>query len=225
MFEITKKLIEMRDEKNALFQAKLTPGVNENLFLGIKIPVLRKLAKDYLKDPEAEKFMHKLPHKYFDENMLHAAMLCELKDYDKATEEIERFLPFVDNWAVCDTIIPKVYKKNPEGLIFKVKEWMNSPETYTCRFGTGTLMRFYLDDSFKPEYLEWPAKIVSDEYYVNMMTAWYYATALAKHWDETVIYIEEKRLPKWVHNKSIQKARESFRVSDDRKEYLKSLKV
>ena len=223
--DIRNKLFELRDEGYAKFQAALTPGIDEKLFIGVRVPVLRKYAKEICSEGHYEEFLNTLPHKYYDENMLHAILISEEKDYKKALELVEAFLPYIDNWAVCDTTRPKVFKKNRQDLIKKIKKWMTSKETYTYRFGCEMLMNFYLDDCFEPEYLELPAKKRSSEYYVNMMTAWFFATALSKQWDESVKYIENKRLDVWTHNKTIQKARESFRITKEQKEYLKSLKI
>ena len=222
--KVTKELFNMRDSEYAAFQAKLTPTIAPEKFIGVRLPVLRKFAKEYSKDPECVQFMSTLPHDYYDENLLHSVLITYIKDYDTCMQELEKFLPFVDNWAVCDTMSPKVLKKNKEALLLKIKEWVKSDKTYTIRFGVDMLMSFYLDDDFKPEYLEIPASIRSDEYYVNMMTAWYFATALAKQWDEAVKYIENRRLDRWTHNKAIQKSIESFRVTQEHKDYLRSLK-
>ena len=219
------KLFELRDEDYAAFQSKLTPNVSPELFIGVRVPEVRKLAKAIKKQPETEKFLNKLPHKYYDENMLHGVLLSEMKDYESCVEKVEAFLPYVDNWAVCDIMSPKVFKKHKEELLVKIREWVSSKHTYTCRFGMEMLMSFYLDEDFKPEYLEIPAAVHSDEYYVNMMIAWFFATALAKQWEETIPYLEEKKLDVWVHNKTIQKARESYRITKEQKEYLQTLKI
>lgn len=221
---IQKRLFELQDKEYALFQGKLIPTIDVNRIIGVRLPLVRNLAKELAGTEECEEFMKVLPHYYYDENMLHGSLISNIKDYDKTIEAVDRFLPYVDNWAVCDTMSPKVFKKHREELIKKVKEWSASDELYTCRFGIGMLMAHYLDNNFKPEYLDIPASIHSDEYYINMMIAWYFATALAKQWETSVVYLEEGRLDTWVHNKTIQKARESLRVSDDRKEYLKGLK-
>lgn len=221
----TDHLFELQDIKYADFQSMLTPNVERERFIGVRVPLVRKYAKEIKKDPDIEKFMNAVPHYYFDENMLHGILITEIKNFDECVESVEKFLPYVDNWAVCDTMSPKIFKKYRELLIEKVKEWSFSDKVYTCRFGLGMLMQHYLDDDFQKEYLEIPAKIISEEYYVNMMIAWYYATALAKQWDETIKYIEEKRLGAWVHNKTIQKACESYRITLEQKTYLKSLKV
>lgn len=219
-----KKLFELQDKDYAKFTAKLTPNVEEELFIGVRVPQVRKLAKELAKDTEHPEFLKALPHKYFDENMLHGLLICEIKDYDECVKELDRFLPFVDNWAVCDITSPKVFKKSHHKLIKDTIRWANSKEIYTSRFGLGILMAHYLDDDFKPEYLEIPAKIKTEEYYLQMMIAWYYATALAKQWDATIPYIEKGVLDKWIHNKTIQKARESYRITPEQKEYLKTLK-
>ena len=222
--KVLDKLFELQDKEYAKFQAKLTPGIEEENVIGVRLPLARKLAKEYIKDEESKTFLKTLPHKYYDENILHGMLVSEIKDYDTCIEEIDRFLPYVDNWAVCDTMIPKVLKKNKQDLLKRIKKWSKSKEVYTCRFGIKMLMSFYLDEDFKEEYLEIPASIHSDEYYINMMIAWFFATALAKKWNETIKYLENNKLDVWVHNKTIQKARESYRITDDQKEYLKSLK-
>lgn len=222
--EIQKKLFEMQDKGYAEFQSRLIPELSRELFIGVRVPAIRKLAKDYEKDPEHLEFMKTLPHQYYDENILHGALLSGIREYDACIRELELFLPHVDNWAVCDLMSPKVFRKNREKLMKKIREWTNSEHTYTCRFGIGMLMTHYLDEEFRPEYLEIPAAVHSEAYYVNMMIAWYYATALAKQWNAAVTYLEENRLGVWVHNKTIQKARESRRISQEQKEYLLKLK-
>lgn len=208
-----------------MFHSKLVPTIDKDKFIGVRVPKARKLAKLYIKEEKAKDFFNELPHEYYEENMLHGLLVSEIKDYDTCIMELDKFLPYVDNWAVCDTISPKVFKRNKEKLFDKIKEWSESQEVYVCRFGIKTLMDNFLDEDFKPEYLEIPAKIISEEYYVQMMIAWFFATALAKQWDSTIKYIEEKRLSKWIHNKSIQKARESYRITKEQKEYLKGLKL
>ena len=225
MKSIEKKLFELRDEEYAKFQAKLTPSVDAGLFIGVRVPEVRKLAKQLKNDSDALKFLKELPHKYYDENMLHGLLVSEISDYDQAIKETDKFLPFVDNWAVCDIMSPKVFKKHKPELIKKIKEWSESSETYTIRFGIEMLMSHFLDDDFQPDYLKIPAKVKSEEYYVNMMVAWFFATALAKQWDSTIPYIEKKKLNKWTHNKTIQKAIESYRITDEQKEYLRTLKI
>lgn len=221
---IQKRLLELSDEKNADFSAKLTPDIDREKFLGVRIPASRKLAKEIIKENEHKDFLNSLPHKYYDENILHSILISEIKDYDECVKYIDEFLPYVDNWAVCDTMSPKIFKSEHERLMSDILRWVNSDQTYTIRFGLEILMSHFLDNDFKKEYLEIPAKIKSNEYYINMMIAWFFATALAKQWDSTIVYIENGVLDKWVHNKTIQKARESYRITAEQKEYLKSLK-
>lgn len=223
--EIENKLFALRDEKYAEFQAKLTPSVDPELFIGVRVPDVRKLAKQLKNTPEADEFIKELPHKYYDENMLHGILISEIKDFDRAITETDRFLPYIDNWAVCDIMSPKIFKKHKVELLEKIKEWVKTDDTYTIRFGMEMLMSHYLDEDFMPQYLEIPASVKSEEYYVKMMVAWFFATALAKQWDETIPYIENNRLNKWEHNKSIQKAIESYRITDEQKSYLRTLKV
>ena len=221
---IKERLFEYQDADNAAFQAKLTPGIPREKFLGVRVPKLREIEKEFRKTEESKAFLNSLPHEYYDENILHSIFISNTKDYDAVINALAEFLPYVDNWAVCDTLRPLVFKKNKLGLMDKIKEWIVSEKTYTCRFGIDMLMTYFLDKDFQPEYLKLPAAVHSEEYYVNMMIAWYYATALAKQWDSTIPYIEDKKLDLWVHNKTIQKARESNRISAEKKEYLKKLK-
>ena len=225
MEKIEKLLFELRDEEYAKFQAKLTPTVDPELFIGVRVPEVRKLAKELKNDPDVEVFLKELPHKYYDENMLHGLLVSEIKDYNIAVAETDVFLPFVDNWAVCDIMSPKIFKKHKTELIEKIKEWTKSSETYTIRFGIEMLMSHFLDEDFRTEYLEIPAQVRSEEYYVNMMIAWFFATALTKQWESTIPYIENNKLDKWTHNKTIQKAIESYRITDEQKAYLRTLKV
>ena len=222
--EIQKKLFSLQDKEYMKFLSKLTPNVSEDTIIGVRIPEIRKLAKKLVKNNEYEDFLKDLPHKYYDENLLHGAIISESKDFEKCIKLLDNFLPFVDNWAVCDTISPKIFKKNKKELIEKIKEWSQSDKTYTCRFGVEILMTHFLDEDFKKEYLEMVANIHSEEYYVKMVIAWFFATALAKQWDYAVIYLENNRLDVWVHNKTIQKARESLKILEDKKGYLKGLK-
>lgn len=220
---IRERLNELKDEEYAKFQAKLTPTVDSNLFIGVRVPVLRQFAKEYIKNEESKEFLNSLPHKYYDENMLHGLLISEIKDYDEVINLLDKFLQYVDNWAVCDIMSPKILKKYPDKLLLKIKEWVNSTHSYTIRFGIEMLMSFYLDKNFKKEYLELVV-INNDEYYVKMMVAWFYATSLCKQWDDTIVYIENNRLDKWTHNKAIQKAIESYRITDEQKNYLRTLK-
>ncbi len=223
---IENKLFELQDKEYALFQSKLTPTVNPELFIGVRVPKCRELAKELYKNNflEVKHFINMLPHKYYDENMLHGLLISEMKDFNQCLAELEKFLPYVDNWAVCDIMSPKCFKKHKTELLDAVLGWVKSSEEYTIRFGLEMLMTHYLDDDFNPEYLKIPAEVQSDKYYVNMMIAWFFATALTKQWDSTIGYIEKNVLSTWVHNKTIQKARESFRISDEQKQYLSELK-
>lgn len=218
-------LFQLQDKGYRDFHSKLIPTIPVETIIGVRIPAIRKLAKEYGKDPESVEFLKQLPHTYYDENILHALLVAEIKDYEVCVKEVERFLPYVDNWAVCDIFSPKVFRKNKDKLIDKIREWIASGHPYTCRFGMEMLMTHFLDEDFRVEYLEIPAAVHSGEYYVNMMIAWFYATALAKQWDAAVGYIEKKCLDPWTHNKTIQKARESYRITREQKEYLKTLKV
>lgn len=221
---ILKELTDLQEVEYADFQSKLTTGIDRERFIGVRVPKLRKLAKLLSKTKEAEEFLGKLPHYYFEENMLHGLLIAEIKDYDMCITALEKFLPFIDNWAVCDTLSPNVFKKHKAELFSKIKKWSASKDTYTCRFGIGMLMQHFLDEDFSPEHLKIPLSIHSEEYYVNMMLAWYFATALAKQWKHAVVLLENGALDKWVHNKTIQKARESFRITGTQKEYLRKLK-
>ena len=222
--KIQEQLFALQDLKYRDFQSKLIPTIDGDTIIGVRTPAMRKLAKDYVKEDESREFLQSLPHSYYDENVLHVLLVSEIKNYEECLQEVEKFLPFVDNWAVCDILSPKVFKKNRDQLIGKIREWTASEDDYTCRFGMEMLMTHFLDEDFKPEYLEIPAAVHSEEYYVNMMAAWFFATALAKQWEETVPYIEEKRLDQWVHNKTIQKAVESCRITQEQKAYLKKFR-
>lgn len=226
MKTIIEKLFELRDEEYAAFQAKLTPSVDPSLFIGVRVPACRALAKDLYKNDieEVKRFLSELPHKYYDENMLHGLLISEIKDFDLCISELEAFLPSVDNWAVCDIMSPKCFKKHKAELLPFIEAWTGSSEEYTIRFGLEMLMSHFLDDDFRPEYLTIASSVRSDRYYVNMMIAWFFATALAKQWDSAIGYVEENKLEEWVHNKTIQKARESYRITDEQKQYLNKLK-
>ena len=225
MNKIRDELFKLQDKKYGEFQTKLIPTASPDTFIGVRTPDLRNLAKRIVKENSYKEFLKELPHQYFDENQLHAFIISEIKGYDECLNYINEFLPYVDNWATCDQMSPKIFKKHTNKLIESIKVWMKSKETYTIRFGIGMLMQYYLDDNFKPEYLQMVSKIKSKEYYVNMMIAWYFATALAKQYEKTLPYIEEKKLDTWTHNKTIQKAIESYRITPEQKEYLKSLKI
>ncbi|SCY55657.1 3-methyladenine DNA glycosylase AlkD [Lachnospiraceae bacterium XBB2008] len=223
--DIRSKLFELQDIKYRDFQAKLIPTTDPDSVIGVRTPDLRKLAKQLVKEPDTAEFLNALPHEYFDENQLHAFILSEMKDYPRCIDEVCRFLPYVDNWATCDQMSPKIFKKNRNDLLTYINKWIASDETYTIRFGVGMLMEHFLDEDFGLSYPEMVASLRSDEYYVNMMIAWYFATALAKQYESIIPYIEEKRLAVWTHNKAIQKSVESYRITPEQKTYLKSLKI
>ncbi len=205
------------------FNAKLIPNLPKARFLGVRTLSLKRMAKEMIQNGEAEAFLQALPHDLFEENQLHAFILSELRDFDRVVEELSRFLPHVDNWATCDQLIPKAIARSPEGILPFAERWIKSDYPYTIRFAIGLLMRHFLDARFALAHSDRVASVQSEEYYVNMMSAWYFATALAKQYDAILPYFEERRLPVWVHNKAIQKARESYRVSDAHKEALHCL--
>ncbi|MDQ7093247.1 DNA alkylation repair protein [Desulfosporosinus sp. PR] len=223
--EIRRRLFELQDLKYKEFTCKLMPTVNPETVIGVRTPDLRKLAREFSQRPEASEFLKILPHGYYEENNLHGFLIETIRDYDAAVAAIDGFLPYIDNWATCDLISPKIFKKHLPELYEKIKVWLISNQTYTVRFGIGMLMSFYLNDAFRPEMLELVAGIRSDEYYVNMMIAWYFATALAKQYEAALPYIQAQRLEKWTHNKAIRKAVESYRIGDEAKAYLRTLKV
>lgn len=204
------------------FQCKLMPTVDPKTVIGVRMPMLRQLAKDI--GEETHSFLSTLPHDYYEENNLHGIMISMLRDAEETYSALDKFLPYVDNWSTCDLIAPKVFTKHPDGLLEKVRQWIASGHTYTVRFGIGVLLRYYLDDGFLPEHLDIVSKIQSEEYYVNMMIAWYFATALAKQYDTAIVYIEQRKLSLWCHKKAIQKAIESYRITPEQKEYLRNLK-
>lgn len=218
-------LEENKDVQYAQFQRKLIPALSPETIIGVRTPILRKFAKDFKKEESCALFLQELPHRYFEENQLHGFIISEIPDFQSCVLETERFLPYMDNWATCDQTSPKVFGKHRQKLLPYIKKWLASEHTYTVRFAIGMLMRHFLDEDFKAEYLELVAGIRSSEYYVNMEIAWYMATALAKQWDATIPYIQEKRLDIWVHNKTIQKAKESNRITKSQKAYLEQLKV
>lgn len=221
MEEIQKQLFELQDMAYRDFHSRLMPDIDKETVIGIRVPMLRKYAKSIAGTELAEKFIKELPHCYYEENNLHMMLITWIKDYDRCLTEIERFLPYIDNWATCDFPAPKCFENHKEDLLPVIKRWIASSETYTIRYGIGMLMRLYLDADFDPEYVRIVAEVKSDEYYVNMMIAWYMATALAKQWDAVIPYIEEHRMSDWVHRKTIQKAVESYRITDEQKRYLK----
>lgn len=224
MNKIQKILFKYKDDKYAEFSSSLTPGINKSNVMGVRVPNVRKIAKEFINDKDCAKFLDEHPHKYFDENMLHCVLISYIKNYDECIKRVNEFLPYVDNWAVCDIMSPKCFKKHKNELLKEIKKWIKSKHTYTCRFAIEMLMSHYLDEDFSPECLKLVSKVRSKEYYVNMMIAWYYATALAKQWDETIVYLKDSKLDTWVHNKTIQKAIESYRITDLQKKYLRTLK-
>ena len=221
---LQQQLFTMQDLKYRDFHSRLLPGIDKETIIGIRTPILRKFAMEFRKTEESRQFLKELPHQYYEENNLHMMLLSAERDYEICLEQVKAFLPYIDNWATCDLPLPKCYVKHKEELIFEIEQWMASGKTYTIRYGIGVLMRLYLDEDFRPEYLEWVISVRSEEYYVNMMIAWYLATALAKQWDATIPYLEEKRLSEWVHKKTIQKAIESYRITPEQKVYLRSLR-
>jgi 3-methyladenine DNA glycosylase AlkD len=223
---IQDKVFALRDESYKEFNSKLIPTVDPKTVIGVRTPALRALAKEISADKEnTDVFLENLPHKYFEENQLHAFIISGIKDYDECIEQLARFLPFVDNWATCDQMSPKVFRKHRPELLEHIRCWLQSDKTYTVRFGIGMLMEHFLDEDFDPSYPEMVAELRSDEYYINMMIAWYFATALAKQYESILPFIEEKRLSPWTHNKAIQKSVESYRITDEQKTYLRRLKV
>lgn len=219
------QLFGMQDLKYRDFHAKLMPTVNKEKLIGVRTPALRAFAKSYGKTEEAKEYLQILPHQYYEENNLHGLLIEQIKDYDTCLKELKRFLPYIDNWATCDMLAVKVVKKHLDTFIDEVYRWMESDHTYTIRFGVNMLMRYYLEDAFRMEYPEKVAQIRSKEYYVNMMRAWYFATALAKQYEKLLPFIEEQKLDIWTHNKTIQKAIESYRITPEQKEYLRGLKI
>lgn len=220
---IQARLLAMQDEAYRAFHKSLIPTLQQEL-IGVRVPQVRTLAKALAGTQEAEAFLNDLPHRFYEENLLHAIWLSAEKDFDRALSGIERFLPYVDNWAVCDAFSPKVFAKHPQEVLACIRRWLSSSETYTIRFGVDMLMQFYLEDCFFPEQLRWVGEITSDEYYVNMARAWYYATALAKQQSAALSYLLENRLDVWTHNKSIRKAIESYRISPELKAFLRTRK-
>lgn len=223
--EIVAELFRMQDKDYALMQAKIIPTVAAERIIGVRTPVLRAFAKELYKDTDIDAFLACAPHQYFDEDQLHAFVISLEKDFGKCMAEVDAFLPFIDNWATCDQLSPKAFKKEPEKLLPYIRSWIKSGETYTVRFAIGMLMQHFLDERFDREYADMVAEVRSEEYYVNMMIAWYFATALAKQYESALPYLEERKLPDWVHNKAIQKSVESYRITDEKKAYLRTLKV
>ena len=224
MEKIQNKLFKYQDITYREFNSKLIPNIDKDKMIGVRIPDIRKIEKS-LSVEEKEQFLMDLPHKYFEENMLHGIIISNMKDCDKVISELEKFLPYVDNWAVCDTISPKVFKKNREKIITKILSWIKSDHTYICRFGIGMIMQLYLEDEyFKTSYLDIVAKIRIEDYYINMMRAWLFQVTLVKKWEITIKYIENNSLDIFTHNKTISKSCDSYRIDKIKKEYLKSLR-
>ena len=223
--DVQKRLFEMQDAEYRDFHAKLVPTMEKTKFIGIRTPMLRKFAKKFGKTEESEIFLQVLPHQYYEENNLHGLLIEQIRDYDKCLEELERFLPFIDNWATCDLLALHMMKKHRDVFIREVFRWIESDQPYTIRFGIGMLMRHYLDEEFKTEYPEKVAAIRSEEYYVNMMRAWYFATALAKQYEKVLPFLEKRQMDVWTHNKTIQKPIESYRITSEQKEYLRTLRI
>lgn len=222
---ILEKLFALQDREYQAFQSKLMPTVPPETVIGVRTPLLRKLAKEISGTQQAEDFLRILPHEYYEENNLHAFLVEKIRDYDTALAATERFLPYIDNWATCDCFCPKVFAKHKTELLVPIRRWLDSEQTYTMRYAMGGLMRYYLDEEFQPEYLAWVADVHSEEYYLNMMRAWYFATALAKQPDATLPWLTERRLDVWTHNKTIQKSVESFRISTEMKQQLRKLRI
>ena len=222
---IYERLLEYRDEKYSEFQSKLVPNISPDTIIGVRTPDIRAVAKAVAGTEEAAAFLRELPHKYYEENLVHFFIIATIKNFDECVREVERFLPFVDCWPVCDQSSPKIFKKEHEKLLPLIKKWISSEHVYTARFGMRMLMNEFLDADFKPEYLDLVAQKRGEDYYLKMMVAWYFATALAKQYDATLPIIESRRLAPWTHNKAIQKAVESFRVTDEHKAYLRTLRV
>lgn len=222
--EIRARLFALQDTGYRAFHSGLIPGIAEDCLIGVRTPALRALAKEIVRSGGADAFLRELPHRYYEENNLHALLAASVRDYDVCLAEVERFLPYIDNWATCDIFHPAALGKKPERLFTEIPRWLSSPHIYTVRFGICMLMRYGLDAQYRPEYLQWAAEIKSEEYYIRMGQAWFFATALAKQYADTVPYLEQRKLPEWVHRKTIQKACESYRVAPEQKAYLKTLK-
>lgn len=221
---VYEKLLTVKDDEYREFQVKLVPNISPDSIIGVRTPDMRKIAKEVSQSDERDSFLKELPHKYYEENLVHFFIISTIKDFDECIAAVETFLPYIDCWPVSDQSSPKVFKKNHNKLLPYIRKWIASDHVYTARFGIRMLMNEYLGDDFKEEYLELAASNKGEDYYLKMMVAWYFATALAKRYDESVKYIEERKLDEWVHKKAIQKAVESYRVSDEHKQYLKSFR-
>ena len=224
MTELQRSLFELQDLKYRDFQSKLLPKTEKEKIIGVRTPILRKFAKEFAQTKEAQKFLQELPHQYYEENNLHLMLVTQIRDYKKCLKEVTQFLPYIDNWATCDLPLPKCFEKHKAELIVDVKNWIASNDTYTIRYGIGVLLRLYLAEDFKDEYPNLVSAVISDEYYVNMMIAWYFATALAKQWEAVIGYLKDRKLTEWVHRKTIQKAIESNRITEEQKAELRGLR-
>lgn len=222
---IREDLFAMQDLSYRDFHSRLMPDVDKAAVIGVRVPELRKYVKELVKDPEIQEFLDDLPHQYYEENNVHGFLIQQMKEYENCMEELEKFLPYINNWATCDMTSPKVFKKHKEELLEAVRRWIASNHIYTVRYGIGMLMQHYLDEDFREEYPQMVSEIQSEEYYVNMMIAWYFATALAKQYETILPYIEKQKLDVWTHNKTIQKACESYRITPEQKAYLRTLKI
>lgn len=223
--DIRSGIYALQDTEYKMLQEKIINNIPSDSIIGVRTPALRNMAKELSKREDVGDFLQDLPHEFFEEDQLHAFIISGMRDYDRCMDELIKFLPYVNNWATCDQMSPKIFRKHKKELFEQVKVWITSGKTYTVRFGVGMLMEHFLDDDFDIRYPKMVAKLRSEEYYVNMMTAWYFATALAKQYDDIIPFIEKNTLDPWTHNKTIQKACESYRISPDRKEYLKTLKI
>lgn len=222
--QVREQLFIMADEGHRAFHSKLIPNIDPALIIGVRMPQLRAYAKQFGKTPEARSFLSVLPHTYYEENNLHALLIEQLQAYDQLIAALDAFLPWVDNWATCDLLRPKVLKQHRSGLREQIRLWLASEHPYTVRFALEMLMVHFLEEDFCPEYLSWAAELDREEYYVRMMVAWYFATALAKQYDAALPFLQERRLARWTHNKTIQKAVESYRITEDQKNYLRTLR-
>lgn len=222
---ITQKLFDLRDDKYRAFHARLIPNISKDRIIGVRVPELRVLSKEFMKTSGANTFLDALPHNYYEENNIHAFMIEQIKDFDEALYRTKEFLPYIDNWATCDSFMPKVFRKYPDELISEVLGWIKSDHTYTARYGIGMLMKIFLKENFSSEYVKLVSEIRSEEYYINMMIAWYFATALVYRYEFVIPYITERRLDRHVHNKAIQKAVESRRINEEMKQYLKGFRI
>ena len=222
---VQKQLFELQDLQYRDFQAKLMPTVNKETVIGVRTPSLRAYAKKFGKTDNVSAFLEVLPHKYYEENNLHGLLIEQIKAYPSCIAALDRFLPYIDNWATCDLLAVRTVKNHLNSYIKKIDRWLESEHIYTIRFGINMLMRYYLEEEFKLEYPGKVAAIRSEEYYVNMARAWYFATALAKKYDQVLPFLEEQKMDVWTHNKTIQKAIESYRITPEQKEYLRTLKI